>query len=115
MRVLVVEDDALLRRTLLMIVERGGHECVTAGSADEAGAAAAWEPEVVVVDYQLPDGDGLALAGALRRSSPSVRRVVLLSGHPFDGDLPDDVDTVLRKPVSARELLQALTPRERRS
>jgi two-component system, NtrC family, response regulator AtoC len=73
-RILIVDDDAGYARALSRILSRAGHEVVTAASAGEARERfEALQPEVVILDYQLPDTDGLAVLDALRaKGSGSV-------------------------------------------
>jgi DNA-binding response OmpR family regulator len=64
-RILLVDDDALLRRSLAFSLEQGGFRVHTAASAEEALAVAARErPDLVLLDIGLPGMDGLE---ALRR------------------------------------------------
>ncbi|MCZ7570513.1 MAG: response regulator transcription factor [Ardenticatenaceae bacterium] len=64
-RILLVDDDALLCRSLAFTLERAGYEVRTAASAEE-GLALAWgsRPDLVLLDIELPGMDGLE---ALRR------------------------------------------------
>jgi DNA-binding response OmpR family regulator len=64
-RILLVDDDALLRRSLAFSLEQAGFRVHTAASAEEALAVAARErPDLVLLDIGLPGMDGLE---ALRR------------------------------------------------
>lgn len=82
MRALITDDDAAVRRLLARGLGAWGWETAECGSASEALAAfAAGRFELAVFDVDLPDGDGIALAQALRRSAPSLR-VVVVSGDP---------------------------------
>ncbi len=66
-RILIVDDDAGYARALERILSRAGHEVVTAGTGAEASERyESLEPEVVILDYQLPDIDGLALLDQLK-------------------------------------------------
>jgi DNA-binding NtrC family response regulator len=72
-RVLIVEDDAGYARALMRTLERAGHEVTACSSAEEARRrVAAVSPEVVILDYQLPDADGLALLDELRAKAPGA-------------------------------------------
>ena len=78
-RVLIVDDHPAVRRGLLSILRREpGFAAVSAcASAGEAlSESARWDPDVALIDYELPDGDGLALTHQLRQS-PDGPRVVL--------------------------------------
>ena len=107
-RVLVVDDAELAGMTLLRIVKRGGWDGRWASSATEAEAVASeWRPAAVIVDRNLPDGDGLDLAARLRVLLPDAT-VVMLSGDPLEPSSLGAVDGFLLKPASARAVLEAL-------
>jgi DNA-binding NarL/FixJ family response regulator len=78
--VLLVDDHELIRQGLRRAFERTDDFTVIgeAGSVAEAVAAAnAHQPDVVVVDVRLPDGNGLDVARSLRANNDSVGIVVL--------------------------------------
>jgi CheY-like chemotaxis protein len=82
-RVLVVDDDALVRQVQRRILERAGHEVVTA----EEGATAVdlvrrGSFDLVIADVEMPGTDGLALARSIGSDVP----VLLCTGH----DVTDD-------------------------
>ena len=61
-RVLIIEDDALLREVLAERLAREGLDAATAGTLEEAAAALQQhEPDVVLSDLKLPDGESLSL------------------------------------------------------
>ena len=65
--VLVVEDDAVLRETVIWALEDDGLRVVTAiDGVDAVQKAAASAPSLVVLDMSLPGLDGFAVAAALR-------------------------------------------------
>lgn len=76
-RVLIVDDHATFRAFARLLLARAGYEVV--GEAADLAAAreriAALEPDLVLLDLQLPDGDGLTLGPDLRP------RVVLVSSR----------------------------------
>jgi two-component system response regulator HydG len=106
--VLVVDDDDAIRETLVeFFVARGDSARGAASAAAAQAAVAAHAPDVVVLDLRLPDGDGIALAEALRRIDTELA-VVLLTGH---ADVPtavramrDGAADVLEKPVDLTAL-----------
>lgn len=82
MRILVVDDNLLIRRLLRAILTDGGHEVV--GEAEDGGEALhryqALRPEVVTLDLVMPGEHGLAVLFDLKRIDP--RAVVLVcSAH----------------------------------
>jgi DNA-binding NtrC family response regulator len=78
---LLVDDDATFRRVLAGELERLGFRIAEAGSGAEAVAEAVRvESDVVLLDLQLPDMDGLQVLRALREKSPGTE-VIMLTGH----------------------------------
>lgn len=83
-RVLVVDDHRVLADLVAQALDAADDlECV--GVADDGpralSIARATRPDTVLLDVQLPSGDGLALLDELRELLPGVR-VLLLTGHP---------------------------------
>jgi DNA-binding NarL/FixJ family response regulator len=90
-RVLVVDDHASLAGALAMAIDgRPGMRCVgTAVSIEGALAAVtALEPDVVLLDVLLPDGNGIDSIPRLLAARPEIR-IIVLTGHT-------DVDTLAR-------------------
>jgi CheY-like chemotaxis protein len=80
--VLLVDDDVAFRGLAARILVGWGHDVVEAGSVAEALARVAEQgPQAAVVDVDLPDGDGVALARQLA-APPGALRVVLVSTDP---------------------------------
>jgi two-component system, response regulator PdtaR len=86
-RVMVVDDTAHVRRMLRNMLELDGFEVVAeAGSGEEALAAvSAADPDVVVIDYKMPELDGLATAARIRTARPE--QVMILYTAFVDDDL----------------------------
>ena len=79
--VLIVEDEEILLRNMATYLQRQGFEVETATSAEQAlERLLAFRPDVVVLDFNLPGMDGLALLAALRERDPSPA-VIMVSGH----------------------------------
>jgi DNA-binding NarL/FixJ family response regulator len=85
LRVVVAEDDALLREGIASLLRDAGHEVV--GRAADAGTlllkVRSYTPDVAIVDVRMPPGrgdDGLLAAAEIRRSYPTVS-VLVLSQH----------------------------------
>jgi PAS domain S-box-containing protein len=117
LRVLLVDDDPLLLRTLQDMLEADGH-AVVAMNGGQAGIdafnamrAAGEAFSLVLTDLGMPYVDGRKVANAVKQASPGTP-VVLLTGWGqrlvADGDIPESVDHVLSKPPKLSELRQAL-------
>ena len=82
MRVLIIDDHAGFRRLAHKLLTRSGYD-VVGEAADGRGAlaeAARLRPDVVLLDVQLPDIDGVDVAHALAADNPDAR-VVLVSSR----------------------------------
>ena len=79
MKVLIVDDHAVVRHGLKSAIESHGYQVVAeAGSINEAQAfMAQTNPDAIVVDINLPDGSGFDLVAWSRRVSPATAIVVL--------------------------------------
>lgn len=88
-RVMVVDDHQLLTQSLLMVIEEETDMTVVATAASVAEArlnARRHRPDVVLMDYRLPDGLGTDAARFIREENPNIK-VVMLTGFPDDAIL----------------------------
>src|SRR5262249_12326668 len=85
-RVLLAEDQAMVRGALAALLEMEGDSEIVAqvGRADEVvGQALATQPDVALLDIEMPGGDGLEAAANLRQALPSCRTLILTTfGRP---------------------------------
>ena len=80
--VLLVEDEVEMRRALGPSLRSHGYLLVEAGTGREALAQAAGRnPAVILLDLGLPDGDGLALVGELRKVTQAPIIVISARGQ----------------------------------
>lgn len=80
-RVLVVDDEARMRRVLEIMLQKMGHETRTASNGREALALAQHESfDLVLTDLRMPEMDGVALLDALRAQSVEAP-VILLTAY----------------------------------
>jgi CheY-like chemotaxis protein len=121
LRILLVDDDPLLIKSLRDILEQDGH-VVSAADGGQKGiytfAAALASPNpfsLVITDLGMPYVDGRKVAASIKAASPNTP-VILLTGWGkrllAENDVPAHVDRVLSKPprlIEIREALGALT------
>lgn len=82
LRIAVVEDHAALREALVTTLDGPRREVHGLGGAAALDALLARQPiDIALLDGQLPDADGLALARRLRAGHPGIR-LVLVSALP---------------------------------
>jgi DNA-binding response OmpR family regulator len=113
MRVLIVEDEALIRMLLRDVLEEAGFECREAGDAEGAfdvlNEQSGWKPDLLVTDYNLgPGPNGGAVAIEARRRVPGLP-VVYATGNPECLAAHDlgARDQVLAKPFASAALIAA--------
>jgi two-component system, response regulator PdtaR len=112
MRVLIAEDETIIRMDLRALLERAGHEVIgEARDGDEAVAlAASLHPQLIVMDVKMPRLDGIDAARRILASRPVP--IVMLTAYP-QGELVDraaeaGVFGYLVKPFREADLLPAI-------
>jgi two-component system cell cycle response regulator DivK len=108
--ILIVEDNPRNLRLARDVLNHGGYRTIEAGSAEDGLALArTHQPELVLMDVQLPGMDGVQALGSLRGDPATVGiRVVALTAQAMKGDrarfLAAGFDGYLEKPLSVRDL-----------
>ncbi|MHA3704025.1 response regulator transcription factor [Jatrophihabitans sp. YIM 134969] len=118
-RVLVVDDEPLLRRAVAMNLTGRGFEVTTAGDGRTAlDLVVADRPDAVVLDLGLPDMDGTAVVVAAHRARPDLP-IVVLSARSASHDKVQALELgavdYLTKPFDVGELVARLRSALRRS
>jgi hypothetical protein len=108
-RILVVEDEVLIRMDLAEMLEELGHRVTEAGSGEEAMKLAEDETfDILLTDLGLPKMTGEQLAVALREKSAAIG-VIFATGNNRAPDIPIGAPPVLlRKPYDRQGLEQAV-------
>jgi two-component system phosphate regulon response regulator PhoB len=108
--ILVVEDEPAIQELISVTLTRNGHSVTrTANAAEAYRAVSEALPDVILLDWMLPDGSGLAIARRLR-SEARTREVpiIMLTARAADDDkvagLDSGADDYVTKPFSPREL-----------
>jgi two-component system, OmpR family, phosphate regulon response regulator PhoB len=110
-RVLVVEDETAIRDMHAFNLGRAGYEVVPAATGQEARAAIADAyPDLIVMDWMLPDVSGLELTRQLKRDAQTRDiPIIMVTARAQEDDrvagLDGGADDYLVKPFSSRELL----------
>ncbi len=116
MRILVVEDEEVVRRTMVRVLERQGWGVANCAGGEEAlERLAADDIDLVIVDVTLPGLDGVAVADAARAAG-FAGRLIIVSGRDLDDGQARRVAAArgdfLRKPFAPQQLLDAVHGRE---
>jgi CheY-like chemotaxis protein len=116
-RILVVDDEPLVRDAVRMMLEFDGHVVETASSGKDALAKLAKAQfDLVITDFEMPVMKGDELAAAIKARAPNQRVVMITayaemlqaSGNPLTG-----VDCIISKPFlleNLREAIAKVTP-----
>lgn len=111
-RVLVVEDDPILQALVTEVLLVGGYEVRAVDCLEGVRSCMeAFTPEVVLLDWSLPDGSGTDVLPALQRDWPGTT-VVMMSGSgtadlPVEA-IPGGAFSFLAKPFRLDELMRAV-------
>lgn len=109
-RILLVEDNEMIRDVLSRRLARNGHEVLTAVDGEQAVAMAGREKlEIVLMDVGLPGFDGYEATRRIRKGGATGLPVIALTAHAMSGEREraleagcDDFDT---KPIDFQRLL----------
>lgn len=119
LRILVVDDEAVLAELVSMALRYEGWTTVTAADGAEALAAVRAErPDAVVLDLMLPDMSGLDVLGAVREQIPNVPVLLLTAKDAVEdriAGLSAGCDDYVTKPFSIEEVVLRLRALLRRA
>lgn len=112
LRILLAEDSLYNQKLAVVLLERHGHHVSVASQGAEAVALARSQPfDLVLMDVQMPDVDGLEATRLIRETERGTGRhvpIVAMTAQAMQGDrercLAAGMDDYLAKPVRAREL-----------
>jgi CheY-like chemotaxis protein/HPt (histidine-containing phosphotransfer) domain-containing protein len=115
-RVLLAEDNVVNQKLAVHLLEKQGHEVVVANDGKEALAQLERQSfDLVLMDVQMPEMDGLEAAAQIRASENGTGRhvpIVAMTAHAMKGDrercLEAGMDDYVSKPIQARELLNVM-------
>lgn len=119
--VLVVEDDAAIRDMVVFNLRRAGYRVLEAEDCQRARVMLAEErPDLILLDWMLPDGSGVELARSFGRDEIGQSiPIIMLTARATEDDkvqgLDSGVDDYVTKPFSARELMARIRAVMRRA
>jgi len=115
-KVLVVDDDAEIVELIVEVLERDGRfEVKTASSGYEAGMATQrFRPELILLDYMLPDVNGNVVCQTIRRNPEFENiKIIIVSGVVKEDEiaqlLKSGAEDFIRKPFNITELTDKIT------
>jgi DNA-binding response OmpR family regulator len=116
MKVLVIDDDHLVRYTLQRILRSKGYDVVTASDGARGMAVFRNEsPDVVITDIIMPEQEGIETIAQIRNERSEVKIIAISGGARirnvdfFEMARSQGADEVISKPFNAEELLSRLS------
>jgi len=109
LRVLIVDDEPLIRWSLAETLSESGHTVTEAGDGETALRLleASSTFDVIVLDYRLPDSNSLALLSSVRQAAPASAVILMTafgSSEIVDGALDLGAYQVVPKPFEVHEM-----------
>ncbi len=116
LRILLAEDNVVNQKLAVRLLEKQGHSVTVAGNGREALVALTAEPfDLVLMDVQMPEMDGLEATAQIRRAEQGSGRhvpIVAMTAHAMKGDrercLAAGMDGYVSKPIQPGELFEAV-------
>jgi two-component system cell cycle sensor histidine kinase/response regulator CckA len=97
-RILIVDDGIHLLKPMEKLLKSLGYQAETVDSGEKAVSKyISWKPEVVLLDRNMPDLDGIACASKIIEKDPEAR-IILMSGYDEDG--PNGIDPQIKKIIA---------------
>jgi two-component system, sensor histidine kinase and response regulator len=117
LRILLAEDNMVNQRLVVRLLEKYGHTMIVASTGREVLAALAQQPiDLVLMDVQMPDMDGLEATAVIReqeRQCGGHLPIIALTAHAMKGDqercLASGMDDYISKPINAQTLSAAIS------
>ena len=114
-KILVIDDDAMVRLTLSRLLYRAGYDVVTAADGERGlTMLRAEQPSVVITDMMMPERDGVETIIKIKQEWPQIK-IVAISGGARHGNRDIlltarnmGADDAIAKPFDADELLRSV-------
>ncbi len=114
-KILLVEDDELVRDMLAQVLKRAKHEVQTASNGDEATELLKTsKPEIMVTDIIMPQKSGITLISEVKNKHPDMEIIAISGGGRLDPtgylDLSESLGASVsfEKPIDNQALLMAI-------
>lgn len=114
-KILLVEDDVLVRDMLVQMLQRASHEVISASNGDEAtDVLKTQHPDIMVTDIIMPKKSGITLISEVRNQHPDMEIIAISGGGRLDPtgylDLSESLGASVsfEKPVDKSALLMAI-------
>jgi CheY-like chemotaxis protein len=112
-RILLAEDNAINQKVALQMLKRLGYSADVAANGREVLRALEHQSyDIILMDVQMPEMDGLEAASLIRKRWPKGPRIVAITAYALEGDrelcLAAGMDEYISKPIQLEELRRVL-------
>jgi two-component system phosphate regulon response regulator PhoB len=113
-KILIVDDEAPIREMIAVALEMAGFQCFEAGTTQDAHSQVVDQsPDMIILDWMLPDTSGIEFARRLRRDPMTAEiPIIMLTAKGAEDNkvkgLEAGADDYITKPFSPRELVARL-------
>jgi CheY-like chemotaxis protein len=108
-KILLVEDQDLVRAALRMMLELDGHHVTEASNGAEAlNSFTIGEFDLIITDFEMPKMKGNELAASIKRLAPSQPILMITASEKARGEVENPVDAFLNKPLTVSDLRGAV-------
>lgn len=113
-KILIVEDNPVNLELFMDVLEMEGYKCLSAAKGEDAIEIARKEnPDLVLLDIQLPGMDGITVEMALRSNSNTKHlKIIALTAYAIKGDkemfLGKGFDGYIAKPIKIKEFIEEI-------
>jgi CheY-like chemotaxis protein len=115
-RVLVIDDNTVIRMMLQRMLEEAGYVVITAANGHRLASLCREPADIVITDIFMPEKDGIEVIQEIRSSWPKCRIIAMTGGSPVDpsGSIVNPTarllgaDRFMLKPFDQQTLLSAI-------
>ncbi len=114
-KIVIVEDDQVIRESLKEFLEINGYEVMAIESSiDLLQKISSFKPDILITDIIMPDKDGIEIIIETKKYLPNIRLIAISGGGRIDSESYLNTakylgaDATLKKPFSHKELLDCI-------
>jgi CheY-like chemotaxis protein len=116
LRILLAEDGLMNQKVAIRLLERRGHQVAVANNGRDAVAMAASQPyDLILMDVQMPEMDGLEATAEIRRHEQTTGEhipIIAMTAHAMKGDrercIDAGMDDYIAKPIHSADLYRVI-------
>lgn len=115
LRILLAEDNLVNQKLVVTLLEKQGHQVTVVGNGRDAVEAARGAFDIILMDVQMPDMDGLTATELIRKQEAGTSQripIVAMTAYAMKGDrercLAAGMDGYISKPIQPREVFETI-------